>query len=89
MNKEELLKEVIIKTFNAYGLKHTVFALARYRYNGNSKGFTREDGLRYKLEMNLSIDDVNKIIRSQNIKSDNVLEDYIKKIVNEEDNLFI
>lgn len=79
-DKEEVFKNVVKMTYEKYGLRHTINAIARYRYNGSDNGFTRENGARYQLTINnITLEDVNSFLA--NLHSDNVIEDYINSII--------
>lgn len=84
-DKEEIFKKVILATFNKYGMKHTINAVARYRYNGDDSGFTRGtlgEGSRYDLTINkITMEDVNKFLENSNTRDGNAIEDYINNIV--------
>lgn len=87
VDKEEIFKEAILETYNKYGMDHTIYAIAKYRYNGDSKGFTRTNGARMKLISNLSIDDVNIILSEANVYGEDIIKAYIESLfpINEYD----
>ena len=82
INKEGILKEAIIETYNKYqSIDHVIHAIARFRYNGDACGFTRNNGARARLEMGLSLEDVNNILNNYPYYGDNNIEAYINNCI--------
>lgn len=82
INKEDILKEAIKETYNKYqSIDHVIHAIARFRYNGDACGFTRSNGARARLEIGLSLEDVNNILNNYPYYGDNKIEAYINNCI--------
>ncbi len=85
LDKEQMFKIIVMETYLKYGINHTINAIAKYRYNGNANGFTRDNNARYMLIRNFTIDDVNEILANKNLDNDNIIKSYIESIMPKND----
>lgn len=80
---DRVLRNAVITTFNKYGLNHAIAAIERYSYNGNAVGFTRDNNMRSDLKRYVSIEDINNILSGYSVYNGNVVDEYMKSIIND------